>query len=106
MRIVPKKPKVGLNKTDLDKIDPAKLDELSEEEYAALEAELEEMIHTGMEETMEAMASKVAAIVDDAVRKEIAANMIFDLELDMKIVQQATGLTKKELKALIKEITE
>jgi len=116
MRIIPKnskpdldKPdldKLDLDKLDLDKLDLDKLDEILEEEFATLEAELEEMIDAGMEETIQTVAAKVAAVVEETVRKEIAINMLFELNLDMKIVQKATGLTKKELQGLVREINE
>ncbi len=64
------------------------------------------MIDAGMEETIQTVAAKVAAVVEETVRKEIAINMLFELNLDMKIVQKATGLTKKELQGLVREINE
>jgi hypothetical protein len=90
-----------------------KENEILREESPDLEAELkaeleefEERFNEDMQEMLETVTEEVATIVEEVVRKEIAANMLFELNLDMKIVQKATGLTKKDLQDLVKQISE
>ncbi len=100
MRIIPKNFSINLRQ-NLNK-----KDEGIKDEWSDLQEELKDIIWTKVEEIVGQIGEQIATSVEETVREDIARTMLFEMNLDMETVEEATGLTNEELQKLLNEVDE